>query len=135
MEKYDGAGMDAADEFVEGFFPAWLCVLLPVDVCQAPEDGGVPSLAGQIQALDAVFALGRAKIRVQRPAGDLLVSGGDAVQFFFKPGGIGDGGHVRVVFGVVPGGVAFVCDPFCQVRGGAKEVSGEEKGGGYVLFF
>ena len=87
MEKYDGAGVDAADEFVEGFFPAWLCVLLPVDVCQAPEDGGVPGLAGQIQALDAVFALGRAKIRVQRLAGDLLVSGGDAVQFFFKPAG------------------------------------------------
>ena len=68
-------------------------------------------------------------------AGDFLVSGGDAVQFFFKPGRIGDGGHVRVMFGVVPGGVAFVCDPFCQTRGGAKEVSGEEKGGGYVLFF
>ena len=66
MEKYDGAGVDAADEFVEGFFPAWLCVLLPVDVCQAPEDGRVPGLAGQIQALEAVFALWRAKIRIQR---------------------------------------------------------------------
>ena len=48
VQQNDSAGMDAAQQLLEGFFVAGLFVFIPVYISQAPEEGVIAQFFGHL---------------------------------------------------------------------------------------
>ena len=84
MQQDDGAGVDPSRQDIKGVLPGGLCILIPVLVGQAPENGPVAQVLRPLQAAAAVAALGRAELFWHIPAGRLTVGVFHIRQFLFK---------------------------------------------------
>ena len=88
-----------------------------------------------LQVFHAVFSLRRTVVHGQVLPHRFLVQRGQAVQFLLKGRLVADGGHIRVMAGVIAHDVALRRHPADDVRRGFNHISHhKERGGGVVLF-
>lgn len=84
MEQDDGAGVDAGEEFGEGFLLGRLLLLNPVYVGETPEEGGVAKFLGHGKVGGAVDAAGRAVEFYHGFSGKFLVESFHLAQLFLE---------------------------------------------------
>ena len=135
MEQNDGPAVDAGEELAKCLLGRGLVVCVPVHIGQAPEDSLIAQGLGLLQIFQVIFALGRAVIPGHGPACGLLVELRQAVQLLLKGGLVGDGGHVRVVEGVVAHDVPLLSHAADYVGGSLDHIAHHEKGGGGAVLF
>ena len=84
VEQDDGAGVDASEQFIEGFLMGGLFILIPVDIGKAPEEGVISHVFGHLEVFGAVFTLRRPVISGHGLSGDILVELFYVSQLLFK---------------------------------------------------
>ena len=135
MEQYDGTVVDTGQELGIGLLRCGLVVHIPVHIRKAPQNGLVAQGLGLPQILHIVFSLGRAVVFAHGLAGGLLEEGLQGLQLLLESGLVADGGHIRVVIGVVAHHVPLRHHAADQVRGGLDHVARHKEGRrGVVLF-
>ena len=127
MEQHDSPVVDPGDELGEGLLRRGLVIGVPVHVGEAPKHRPIAQGLGLPEVLHAVLALGRAVKPAHLPAGGLPVQHLQRGQLLGEGLLLRDGGHVRVVVGVVAHDMALRRHPPDHLRGGLHHMPHHEE--------
>ena len=133
--------LEAAEKILKGeqlgvgLLRCGLVVGIPIHVGKAPEHCLVAQFLSQFQVLLTVFPL-RGPVEVgQFLPGDLLIQRRQRIQLLLEAGLVGNGGHIRVVVGVVAYDVSLRRHPADDVRGRFDHVAHHEEGRRSAVLF